>query len=176
MTNNHEIINKYAEALVTVAKTHNELSAVNAEVDALIRIISTNSELLAIFELASFSAQREIVDALKSQAMPHVQNFLEVLYQNRRLPLILEIFEQYKAEYRKETGTGQVMITSAVELNNQQLTKLVEQLKTKFDYKAIEIEQRVVPTILGGIIVEADHKIIDGSLKTQLDQIAEQIR
>lgn len=116
------------------------------------------------------------MDALKSQAMPHVQNFLEVLYQNRRLSLILEIFEQYKAEYRKETGTGQVTITSAVELNNQQLTKLVEQLKAKFDYKAIEVDQRVSPAILGGIIVEVDHKIIDGSLKTQLDQIAEQIR
>ncbi|MBS7577218.1 MULTISPECIES: F0F1 ATP synthase subunit delta [unclassified Enterococcus] len=176
MTDNHEIINKYAEALVSVAKTHNELSAISAEIDALINIISNNSDVFTIFELATFSAQRDVVDALKSQAMPHVQNFLEVLYQNRRLPLILDIFEQYKAEYRKETGTGQVTITSAVELSNQQMTRLVEQLKVKFDYQAIEVEQRVAPEILGGIIVEVDHKIIDGSLKTQLDQIAEQIR
>lgn len=178
MVNNQEMINKYAEALLSVAKTHHELSAVKAEVDALIRIISENQAVLTVFELSSseFDKQRALLDTLKGQAMPHVQNFLEVLFQNRRLPFILEILNQFNNYYRKETQTGQVVVTSAVVLDKQQLNRLSEQIKTKFGFSSLEIEQKVQPQIIGGIIVELDNKIIDGSIKTQLEKLAELIR
>ncbi|MDR1568673.1 MAG: F0F1 ATP synthase subunit delta [Streptococcaceae bacterium] len=174
MANNQEIVNKYAESLLAVAIEHQELSAAKADIDAIVDVITSNRQVLALFELTSGAAeaQRVIIDALKQGAIPHIQNFLEVLFKNGRLSLILEIFEAFSVLYRRKTRTGQVKLTTAIPLTDVQLTKLSEELKGKFAFNALEIEQNVNPSILGGVIVEAESKIIDGSLKTQLDNIA----
>ena len=56
-------------------------------------------------------------------------------------------------------------------LSAQQKAKLEEKILAKFGLKSAELKEIVDPSIIGGVIVEANHQVIDGSLKTQLENI-----
>ena len=68
-------------------------------------------------------------------------------------------------------GVLPVKVTTTVPLNKQQKEQLVTKLKTQFGYAQIELTEAIDPTILGGVVVETKNQVIDGSLKTRLNQI-----
>lgn len=108
---------------------------------------------------------------LGQQAKPQQRNFVRVLVDNQRLlvlPEIAAIFENLRAEAEK---TVNVVVDSAFELSDAQKEKIVSSLKTRMG-REIKLVCKVNKELLGGIVIRAGDKVIDGSARTRLGEMA----
>ena len=101
-------------------------------------------------------------------------NFVSLLASNGRLellPEILNLYENYRANHEK---TVEVVLTSAVELTEKQLTDLNSTLETKLGRK-VNINCQTDPTLMGGMIVRAGDLVIDASIRGKLNDLADSL-
>ncbi len=99
------------------------------------------------------------------------KNFIKLLVENKRLivlPEILAIFESLKAEAEKSVD---VTVTSAFELSDAQKQKIAAALKARMG-REIKLSCDTNKELLGGIVIRAGDKVIDGSARTRLSELA----
>lgn len=133
--------------------------------------------------------QREIQDVIKSTRVTpaqllslmlavcggklntSMQNFIRLLVENKRLtvlPQILDMFETLRAEAEHSLD---VVVTSAFELNDAQKQKISVALKNRMG-REINLHSVIDRELLGGIVIRAGDKVIDGSARTRLAELA----
>lgn len=108
---------------------------------------------------------------LSGQAKVQQRNFVRVLVDNQRLLLLPEIaglFEALRAEAEK---TVNVVVDSAFELSAAQQQKIVSSLKARMG-REIRLTCKINKELLGGIVIRAGDKVIDGSARTRLGEMA----
>lgn len=99
------------------------------------------------------------------------QNFLRLLAQNKRLkalPAIFLAFEEFKAEHEKSVT---VTVKSVVELSGKQIKAITSKLETKLN-RTIKLKTEVDSSLLGGMIIEANDMVIDGSVRGKLQELS----
>ncbi len=110
-------------------------------------------------------------DLLGDKANAQQRNFVRVLADNQRLlmlPEIAAIFETLRAEAEK---TVNVVVDSAFELSAAQQEKIIGSLKARMG-REIKLVCKVNKELLGGIVIRAGDKVIDGSARTRLGEMA----
>jgi F-type H+-transporting ATPase subunit delta len=108
---------------------------------------------------------------LGGQAKAQQRNFVRVLVDNQRLlllPEIVSIFEALRAEAEK---TVNVVVDSAFELSDAQKEKIISSLKIRMG-REIKLVCKVNKELLGGVVIRAGDKVIDGSARTRLGEMA----
>ncbi|MDT8410665.1 MAG: F0F1 ATP synthase subunit delta [Wenzhouxiangellaceae bacterium] len=102
------------------------------------------------------------------------RSFLTVLMHYRRLPILPEIAAQFETLRRASEHRLKVNVTSAVEMDADQLERLAERLREKFGTE-IEMETGVDADLIGGLVVRAGDKVIDASVRGRLEQLGRQL-
>jgi F-type H+-transporting ATPase subunit delta len=103
------------------------------------------------------------------------QNFMKVLAENRRLqalPDISILFNQFKSDFDKEID---VDITSAVKLDEKQLTDISKSLETRLARK-VKLNCSVDPELIAGVLIKAGDTVIDGSLRSKLNRLSDALQ
>ena len=119
--------------------------------------------------------KREIMDKLVSGYDGIVKNFLEVVYEYNRMDDLLFMIEEYERRYDELQGLLLGSVTTAVPLSDEQPIQLEKNVAKTMDYQSVELKQIVDSSIIGGAIVEANHRVIDGSIRTQLEKMRNQL-
>lgn len=118
------------------------------------------------------SKVESLMDGLMGgQAKIQQRNFVRILVDNQRLlllPEIVAIFESLRAEAEK---TVNVVVDSAFELSAAQQEKIISSLKARMG-REIKLVCKVNKELLGGVVIRAGDKVIDGSARTRLSEMA----
>ncbi len=105
----------------------------------------------------------------------HGQNLVKVLAENKRLaalPEISTLFDAFKADYDKEI---EVDVTSASTLTDAQQNELVESLEKRLARK-VKLNCNVDPALIAGMVLHAGDTVIDGSVKSKLNRLADALQ
>lgn len=113
-----------------------------------------------------------IDEAFTGRLPEHVLSYLKLLCEKGRIPCFMESVDEYKALLDASEHIASARITSAVELTEAEKQKLICKLEATEKCK-VEAEYFVDATLLGGLIVEMDGRIMDGSLRHRLQDIKE---
>ena len=167
---------RYASALFDLARDEKQIDAVSRSLDSLNQALADSREFgqLVASPLVSRDEAAKAFAAIAAQLSldPVTTNFLGVLARNGRkgqLGDVIRLFRRLAAEHRGET-TAEVV--SARPLTDDQMNALKTQLKARAG-RAVAIDARTDPGILGGLIVKMGSQMIDSSLKTKLNRLAQ---
>jgi F-type H+-transporting ATPase subunit delta len=103
-----------------------------------------------------------------------MRNFVAVLAENRRLPLLPEIAAHYEVLRAQIENTVDVEVVSAVALDAAQTETLRQALDKRLKGR-VRLQNRVDPTLLGGAVIRAGDLVIDGSLKGRLERLGTEL-
>jgi F-type H+-transporting ATPase subunit delta len=116
-------------------------------------------------------AKHGILDkALGGRAHKLFLDFLHVLIDKKRIMFARDIAEAYRYLYEKHRGIVQVKTITAVPLEDRQKERLVRKLEEQTK-KTIQLAHVVDPNILGGMILRMEDRLIDGSVRYQLEEL-----
>ena len=170
---------RYASALFSLARDEKHLDSVGRSLDQLNQALADSREFhqLATSPLVSRDEASKAVAAIAGQLKldPLTTNFLGVLTRNGRkgqLAQVIRFFRLLAAEHRGET-TAEVV--SAHPLSDDQIATLKANLRNRAG-RDVTVDARTDPQILGGIIVRMGSQMIDASLKTKLNRLAQRMK
>jgi F-type H+-transporting ATPase subunit delta len=171
-----EIAVVYARSLFEVAKDQDKLDVVRDQLGAFADALSDTRELHVFFFSPYFSTQ-EKEDGLEravADADPVILNFLKLLIEKHRMPVLFRIRENYERLWEDENKLLPVEITSAVELDESIAKQLGDRIQEQTG-RHVELSSRVEPDILGGIVVQVGNSVLDASVRNRLEQLRRQV-
>ena len=170
---------RYASALFDLARDQKQIDSVSRSLDALNQALADSKDLSELVDSPLVSRQ-EASGALAAIAPqlgldPITSNFLGVLARNGRknqLRPVIRAFRRLSAEHRGETTAD---VVTARPLNDDQMAQLKAQLRTRAG-RDVTIDAQVDPEILGGIVVKLGSQMVDASIRTKLNRLAQAMK
>jgi F-type H+-transporting ATPase subunit delta len=98
------------------------------------------------------------------------KNFLLLVARNRRLFAAPAMISAFRSMLARELGETSASVTAAAKLTETQVTALKQALQAALGKKVL-LEERVDPTLLGGLVVKVGSRMIDTSLRTRLNSL-----
>ncbi len=165
------VAGRYASALLDTANEQGQLDAVERDLNAISGLLDESEDLRRLVRSPVFSAddQTRALEAIlaKGGVAGLTLNFFKLLVRNRRLFAAADIIKAFKALAAEMRGEVQAEVASAVALNDAQLNELRDTLKASVG-KDVQIDAKVDPSLLGGLVVKIGSRMIDSSLKTKI--------
>ena len=171
-----EIAAVYARSLFEVAQEQNTLDTVREQLGAFADALDDTRELQVFFFSPYFSTteKQDGLDRAVSDADPILVNFLKLLIENHRMPVIFRVRRVFDDLWLQENTRLPVQVTSAVELDQTTVKQIGDRIAQQTGRK-IELSASVEPEILGGIVVRVGNSILDASIRNRLEQLRKQV-
>ncbi len=171
-----EIARVYASALFGVAKDKVKLDSIREQLGAFADALADNREMQLFFFSPYFSsAEKE--DGLKkgvADAEPELLNFLLLLIEKHRMPVLFRIRRQFDALWAKENKRLGVTVTSAVELDPEIVERIGKEIEEQTGNQ-VELQSEVDPDILGGLVLQVGNMVLDTSIRNRLEKLRKSV-
>ena len=165
---------RYATALFDLAKEQGAVDQVAGDLANIEKMLGGSVDLQRLVRSPVFSAadQSGAMSAVLSKAgiAGLTQNFIKLIARNRRLFALQDMIRDFQTLYERMKGRVSAEVTSAQPLTDAQRGQLLDSLKTSLA-KDVQLNTKVDPSILGGLIVKAGSRMIDSSIKTKLNNL-----
>jgi ATP synthase F1 delta subunit len=171
-----EIAAVYARSLFEVAKEGDKLDLVRDQIGEFADALSKTRELQVFFFSPYFSTpeKKEGLERMVTDADPVVINFLKLLIEKHRMPVIFRIRSVLDDLWERENRLLPVRITSAVELDEGTVRQLGDRIAEQTG-RRVELSASVEPDLLGGIVVRVGNSVLDASVRNRLQQLRRQV-
>jgi F-type H+-transporting ATPase subunit delta len=171
-----EIAAVYARSLFEVAQEQDKLDEIREELGQFADALEGNRELQVFFFSPYFSTieKKDGLDRAVSDADPILVNFLKLLIENHRMPVIFRVRRVVDELWRKENKLLPVTVTSAVELDQATVSQIGDRISEQTG-RRVELSAVVEPDILGGLVVRVGNSILDASIRNRLEQLRKQV-
>ena len=169
---------EYAQALYALATENECFDEYKKDLDLVLEVLLENPEYIDLISCVSIPKEErlELIDRAFSGAVSaEVLSFMKLMCEKNRIGDLKESREEYNAMLRELQGVSRAMVTSAVELSAEQKAQLEAKLE-KISGKKVIAEYFVDKSILGGLMVEIDGRIMDSSLKGHLSNVKDVIK
>lgn len=168
-----EISKEYASALFMLACEKEKQSEYKEALITLKEAFLKEPEYLLFLASPSIplsERQDAMKNAFSGRVPEDVLSYLLLMCKKGRMDCFLDSVDEFCVLFDASEKQINAKVTSAVELSNEEKEKLLEKLQ-KMSKTNVNIEYVLDPAILGGVIVEMDGKVLDGSLKSRLRDI-----
>lgn len=171
-----EIARVYAEALFEAAQDRGRLDQIHEQLGQVADAIASDRDLQAFFFSPYFSSaeKRDGIAKAVSGADPELVNFLELLAEKHRMPVIFRIRESFDELWAKAKRRLEVTVTSAVELDPSVVERVGAEVERQTE-RTIDLTSEVDEDILGGIVLRVGNMVLDASLRSKLERLRKEV-
>jgi F-type H+-transporting ATPase subunit delta len=166
---------RYAGALFELALEEKAVDSVKKDLEAFDALIGDSADLNRLVRSPVFGVddQLKAVSAILEKAgiKGIAANFIRVVITNRRLFALRNIISGYRALVAKHKGEISAQVTVAEKLSDANLEALKSALTSVTGGKGMDLDVKIDPTIIGGLIVKVGSRMVDSSLRTKLNSI-----
>lgn len=168
---------RYAEGLFAAAKAADAIDTIGKDLYTIRQAIESSGDLKAALyhPQVTRDEKKRLIDLILGEQVSHLTlNLLHLMIDKRRMDILPELVEDYNALVREERNEAIAHVQAARPLSSENRSKLERNL-SKRTGKRVTLSVKVNPELIGGLIVEIDGRIIDGSIKGRLDNLMENI-
>jgi F-type H+-transporting ATPase subunit delta len=171
-----EIARVYADALFEAGKDTDKLDALREQVGQFADALDASRDMQVFFFSPYFSSaeKREGIGKVLSGAEPELVNFLELLVEKHRMPVVFRIRRRFDALCAEENKELAVTVTSAVELDEGTVDHIGDAIAKQTGRK-VELNSTVDDSILGGLVLRVGNMVLDASVRNQLEKLRKNV-
>ena len=168
------VAGRYASALFELARDHKALEAVGRDLDTFDALIRANPDLQRLVRSPVFSAEEQsrAVAAIVGRAGLEglAANFIRLVASNRRLFALPDMIKGFRALVAQAKGIVQAEVRLAEEPSARVLDDIRAALR-EVAKAEIDLDVRIDPALIGGMVVRMGSRMVDASLRTKLNAI-----
>ena len=171
--------NRYAKALFDVALAEkNDLVQVDRDLEAVVAMMHESPDLARAAGRAGVTdaARTSLIEAVADTMglTPPVKKLLVLLAESRKLSLVPDLAASYRERLLNHQNIVRAEVTSAAPLSAEK-TRALEDRLSKVTGKKVNLSVSVDPGLLGGVVARIGSTVYDGSVKTQLERMRQQL-
>jgi len=158
---------EYARGASALAQWQDELATAAA--------VTSDDAVSAVLGDPGLTAKQQadtLIDVCGDSLGAAVRNFVAILADNKRLPLLPEIFQQFQQYKANQEKSVDVEVISAFDLADEMRDKLARGLGAKLE-REVNVRTSTDSDLLGGVLIRAGDLVIDGSVRGRLNKLAE---
>lgn len=168
---------RYASALLQLGKERQEVESILSDIELIKSTLDDSRDLQVFLQspVIKFDDKTEALEKIFGDEVGEViSKFIALLARKNRLQLLPQIVGAFIQEYNKYAGIIEIEVSSASELDEQQVSRLKEALEGKTG-KKVKLDVKQNKSLKGGIAVRIEDTVIDGTIKHKLEQLSEKL-
>jgi len=168
----------YARALFDFSVEKNIMHQITADFQNLDIFLNEATELIEYLNnpIVSQQAKRDILSkTLKSQVNTETFKFIMVLVNRDRINLLSSVINNYLELVYETASIKMIEVSTAAAFTNSQKTALVQKLKEITNAREIRLVITVDSSLIGGFLIKTESKVIDFTVKNQLQRLAKHL-
>jgi F-type H+-transporting ATPase subunit delta len=166
----NELYNRYALALLDLAKEENKVEDFQKEVSSLKTVFKDNPEFIEFLNSYNFDEKTkfDFIDKnLGKPYSPELINYIKIIVHHRRGGLIYKIFNETLMRFNDYLNIEHGTIYSTIPLDKKEMERIVAVIE-KNTSKRVELKNVIDPSLIGGIKVVLKNDIYDASIKSKI--------
>lgn len=168
------VAGRYASALFELARDENAIDSVGSNLDGFSRLLDESEDLRRLVKSPVFSAEEQVraIDAVLAKAGIGglAANLIRLAAANRRLFVLPDMIRGYRALVARYKG----IVSAEVRLAETPSARTLDDIKAAIREMAgsdVDLDVRIDPALIGGLVVKIGSRMVDASLKTKLNAI-----
>ena len=174
---NRRIVRRYAGALFGAASKADLVDRIESDLGLVSYALETSPALMDAVRSPVLPphAKRELIRAVLGDKLHKTTlSYLYLLVDHNREEAILQTEEEYLVLANEARGVVSAAVVSAVTLTEDEEARLREKLSA-ITGKSVQLEKSVDPGLIGGVLVKMDDRVIDGSIRGQLEALRDRM-
>lgn len=172
------VAGRYAEALYQIAVQENLVEQLETELLAVNNVFNESGPLKKLINHPRITAEEKkevLVNIFKDQISEIMMNFLSFVVDRQRELYLADMTEYFIGLANKARNISDVQVVSAIELTEEEKKELNAAM-SKSTGKKVKLTYAVEQGLLGGLMVRIGDKVIDGSVRTRLEDMREHLK
>jgi len=164
---------RYALALYRVAEEKGKVDQFLDELKMIVGLIDQDENLKTLIEHPSISTSNKkkfLENIFKGKIEEDVLSFMKLLLEKGRILEVGSMLKQMEAIYLEKHNTSIAEVKTVIPMLEEEKSELVNNLQKKFK-RTIILKEELDPGILGGIFVKIDNEVIDGTVKSKIEEM-----
>lgn len=164
---------RYALALYEVAESKGKVEEYLNDLSQIVKLIKGNKEFSEVIkhpQISTSQKKKMFIKIFKGKIDEDLLSFLLILIEKDRILFLEEKLEQMKKIHLEKNNKLLAEVKTVIPLSEDQKQRLIDKLSNKY-HKQIILQEIIDKKIIGGVYVHVGNEVIDGTLKTRLDDI-----
>ncbi len=170
---------RYAKAILQIGVAQGNLDRIGADLRGLAGAMKESTELQTALANPAIrrNDRRGVVNAILTRigAQPVTKNFASLLLDGERLASVPAISRELDAMIESRASRVSAEVVSAKPLNPTQVQQITAVLEKLAGGKKVDLQRREDPSLLGGVLAKVGDVVYDGTLRTQLHHLADEL-
>ncbi len=169
---------RYAKAVFEIGQSSGNLDRMGADLRSLAAAMKQSAELQSALSNPAIrrADRRKVIDAVLQRIVvqPQTKNLVYLLLDGERVSAVPAISRELDHMIEAKAGRVGAEVVSAKPLDPSQLSQIKAALE-KLSGKTVDVAHREDPTLLGGVVAKVGDRVYDGSLRTQLRTLRDEL-
>ncbi len=176
--NHGSLARRYAKAVVSLGTDEKNLDKVADDLRTMAAAMKGSAELVTVLTNPAIRRgdRKKVLDALLQRigAQLSSKNLIYLMLDGERMNVLVEVAREVDAMIAARSGRVAAEITSAKPLDPSQLSQITAALE-KLSGKKVDVTKKQDPELLGGVVAKVGDVVYDGSLRTQLRNLRDEL-
>jgi len=167
---------EYTEAIFALSSEENCCGDVSSSLNMMADIFEKNDEYAHLLSSPAIPVDERLslIDEAFSSVHEYALSFLKLLCEKNIVSVFPQCVKEFNNMLASSKSISYAAVTTAIELTDNERHKLVSKLE-KMCGNEVQLEEKIDPSLLGGIVIEVDGKILDASIRQHLSDVKDVI-
>ena len=168
---------RYAKSLLDLAIERKELETAFKDISVIADVAASEKDFRVLLKSKVIKPAQKMVVMNKlfgNSFSELTMKFIQIITQHKREPVLADIADAFIAQYKKHKNIVIAEVTSAIKLTDEAREK-IRSIINEMGEGTVEIQESVVPEILGGIIIRVGDKQVDASVAMRLESLRREL-